>query len=703
MVRKLVAVASALLSTISLSGLETKTVHLANADTTLTLEAGAEAPRLSQLQQSGGFTWNGVMPEALIDHVENNGQPRGLHWRLNLTASQIKPGIVRLVYETGWDSQAPRLRLFWEWRARAEHGPLEHRVRIENLSGTDIWLPMQDSFRFAWSIPADKQLEQLWVEKGAGGPSADGTHRIQITDGYKWTGTSSTYAHPAPGQQREMIPYVLVDRPDAGGIGWYLGVEFSGRTRITLQRDGNSLKGVAGLNPEPGLFKTHLDPGEIFETPTIFLGTFRGGPDAAGNLLRRWVRDVLNNPKTVRDPEYPLVVNNSWGSGMAINESQARSMIHDSAELGFEMFHLDAGWFRGLGDWQPDPTKFPNGLAPIADYAHSLGLKFGLWMDWAQAGLDSRPGSLYVRDPKIRDWLTTDPPLDWKPVETFKGVTMDLGVPVVHDWAAAEVAASSGIITWICWSTTATWSRRVAIARIIRMPLRILNRPGITRILDFIGWKAPTIPTSATMQRARTTTSMPACGRSIRVSCSKYATTAAEWLILEAQLTEITFPFQMLMIQCRIGSAFYDSSYVLPPAMLETYVERWPTPKIENFLYVLRSGMMGWFTLMLDTTSWTPEQHATAKQAIALYKSRLRPLIQEADLYHVSRGRMELTGMESNTSTRPITTEYFSRFMVHRLRRASTPLCWVAYSHPRGIDLLFKIRARQTSWHTEET
>jgi alpha-galactosidase len=82
--------------------------------------------------------------------------------------------------------------------------------------------------------------------------------------------------------------------------------------------------------------------------------------------------------------------------------------------------------------------------------------------------------------------------------------------------------------------------------------------------------------------------------------------------------------------------AFYDSSYVLPPAMLETYVEKWPAPKIENFLYVLRSGMMGWFTLMLDTTAWTPEQHAAAKQAIALYKSRLRPLIRKADLYHVS-------------------------------------------------------------------
>jgi hypothetical protein len=51
---------------------------------------------------------------------------------------------------------------------------------------------------------------------------------------------------------------------------------------------------------------------------------------------------------------------------------------------------------------------------------------------------------------------------------------------------------------------------------------------------------------------------------------------------------------------------------------------------------MLRSGMMGWCTIMQDTTAWTSEQHAAARQAFALYKSQLRPLIREADLYHIS-------------------------------------------------------------------
>ncbi len=82
--------------------------------------------------------------------------------------------------------------------------------------------------------------------------------------------------------------------------------------------------------------------------------------------------------------------------------------------------------------------------------------------------------------------------------------------------------------------------------------------------------------------------------------------------------------------------AFYDASYVLPAAMLESYVEKWPTPRLENFLYMLRSGMMGWLTLMLDTSAWGPEQHEAAKEAITLYKRELRPLIRDARLYHVS-------------------------------------------------------------------
>jgi alpha-galactosidase len=46
--------------------------------------------------------------------------------------------------------------------------------------------------------------------------------------------------------------------------------------------------------------------------------------------------------------------------------------------------------------------------------------------------------------------------------------------------------------------------------------------------------------------------------------------------------------------------------------------------------------MMGWFSLMQDTSQWSAQQRAEARAQFALYKSALRPLIREADLYHVA-------------------------------------------------------------------
>jgi len=82
--------------------------------------------------------------------------------------------------------------------------------------------------------------------------------------------------------------------------------------------------------------------------------------------------------------------------------------------------------------------------------------------------------------------------------------------------------------------------------------------------------------------------------------------------------------------------AFFDAAYALPPAMCECYIEHHPCPTLANFRSMLRSGMMGWCTMMLDMSRWNAEQTAAARRQFDLYKTRLRPLIAGADLYHVS-------------------------------------------------------------------
>jgi Melibiase/Glycosyl hydrolase family 36 C-terminal domain len=604
--------------------------ELASAETAIAVIAGEHAPRLTVLKARGATAWKNRADETLPEHVEVHGSAQPVVWRLDRSASHFESNQIQLVYVT----DSPRLKLVWQWRARASHGPLEHTVSIQNLSNEPVWLPLQPSFRFDWEVDPKSALERFWVEKGADTPSSQGTHLDALHDGDTWQGTSSTYARPTPNQPREMIPYLLVDEPGGARRGWYVGIEWSGRTRITLQRSGASLQGEAGLDPRLSAYRTRLPPGGTFATPTIFIGVFDGGPDGAGNIVRRWVRAVLNNPRNVRDPSYPLLVNNSWGSGMAVDETLAHRMIAESAELGLEMFHLDAGWFRAVGDWQADPAKFPLGLASIADFAHRHGLKFGLWIDWTQAGTSHEPGALNVDDPAIRDWLIADPPAGWKHSEPFKGITIDLGVPAAKAWAARELE------------------------RIVSdYHLDMLEHDGYLVAQGSSRVDHPAAPPEPATLRTYEDSGYLWVDGSNSTDVSYHATRA--YYDIYEQL-RARHP-KLLLEVCNDGGrmvdfgsaahgdyfsitdtydplanrrAFYDASFVLPPAMLESYVASWPAPRIENFRYMLRSGMLGWFSLMQDTSQWSKEQRAEARVQFALYKSALRPLIREADVYH---------------------------------------------------------------------
>ena len=604
---------------------------LSSSDILLQLKAAARAPRLIEWSTPGQPPWKNNTPEALIDHVLTSSGKTSVQWTLNAGASRKERTRVSYIYE----SASPHLRLSWEWHSRAGFGPVEHRIVIENLDSRELWLPFQDSFTINLEVPPRVALELWSIEKGAGTPSQVGTHRDALNDGYNWIGTSGTYANPEDGAPREVIPWMLVQEAAEPHGGWYTGIEFSGRTRLEVRRARDTLTGNAGLNPSPGPFYTRLAPGESFETPTVFLGAYQGGTDVAGNVLRRWVRQVLNSAATWKNPAYPLTVNNSWGGGMDVDAGLARRMIRDAAELGLEMFHVDAGWFRGVGDWYPDPKKFPEGLAAVSEEAHRHGMKFGLWVDWTQAGLSPSAGALNARDPAVRDWMVTALPLDWRP-EPFKGHTIDIGVPAAHDWALAEVE------------------------RIVSdYHLDMLEHDGY---LVAEGCErddhphAPPDPAHTTVHKwassfwVESTNSTDVSYHAVRSYYDIYEKLRERHpgILLEAcndggrmvdfgtaahtDYFSVTDTYDPLSNR----RAFYDASFVLPAAMLESYVEKWPTPNMDNFQYMLRSGMMGWLTLMVDTNAWSAEQHATAKRQIELYKTRLRPLIRDAGLYHIS-------------------------------------------------------------------
>ncbi|MEP6938592.1 MAG: glycoside hydrolase family 36 protein [Rudaea sp.] len=601
-----------------------------NDDTRIVIDAGDRAPRLVELRHRDTPAWSGAGDEPLIAVATVAGVERALVWRFDPAATATTATTLVLTYA----SSDPPLRLRSEWSARARNGPLEHTIRIENLAAAEVWIPLQDSLHLAWHVPADARLEQLWVDKGAGSAPPVGTHRADVGAGYRWRGESSTYAHPRAGEAREIIPYLNVF--DAHGArGWYAGLEFSGRTAMTLARTGETLAVVAGLNAQPGPFRTRIGAGATFATPTVFLGAAGSDVDETGNTLRRWVRAVLNDPATLRDPSYPWTTNNSWGSEMRIDDAQIRRMIADAHALGFEMFHVDAGWFRAVGDWVPDPHKFPHGLAPLADYAHSLGMRLGLWVDWAQAGTSHAPGALDVHDLRIRDWLTTDVPADWK-TDQFKGLTIDIGVPavqrhaaveterIVHDYRLDMIEHDGYVVAQGCDRATHPHAPPDAgnTRRYVDESFAWLDGPNSTDV-SYHATRAY-YEIQAGLKRRHPGLLREICNDGGRMVDFGSAAHGDYFSIVDSYDPVSN------------RQAFYDASHVLPPAMLEDYVKEWPAPRIENLRYMLRSAMMGWFTLMLDTTRWTAAQHAAARAEVMLYKTRLRPLIREADLFHVA-------------------------------------------------------------------
>ena len=82
------------------------------------------------------------------------------------------------------------------------------------------------------------------------------------------------------------------------------------------------------------------------------------------------------------------------------------SLAEKAAALGIERFAMDDGWFgarnddhAGLGDWTVNPKKFPNGLKPLIDKVHSLGMDFGIWVEPEMVNPNS---GLYRAHP---DWV----------------------------------------------------------------------------------------------------------------------------------------------------------------------------------------------------------------------------------------------------------------------------------------------------------
>ncbi|WP_435312718.1 alpha-galactosidase [Primorskyibacter sedentarius] len=168
-----------------------------------------------------------------------------------------------------------------------------------------------------------------------------------------------------------------------------------------------------------------------FETATLYAMFSDDGLNGCGVAFQRHLRDVV-----VRfpDPDRPRPVHYNCWEAVYFNHNlpELKEIATIAAGLGAERFVLDDGWFgnrdddtRALSDWEVDPRKYPDGLTPLIEHCHSLGMTFGIWFepeminpdsdihrkhpDWALGGEDQILGryqkALNMALPEVRDFL----------------------------------------------------------------------------------------------------------------------------------------------------------------------------------------------------------------------------------------------------------------------------------------------------------
>jgi len=165
----------------------------------------------------------------------------------------------------------------------------------------------------------------------------------------------------------------------------------------------------------------------------------------------------------------------------AIIEAAARALVSSGmAAAGYTYVNLDGGWALlqrdAHGTLQPDRRKFPKGIRPVADYVHSLGLKFGIY---TSAGTENcartSAGSFghYGHDAAtFASWGVDYLKLDWCsiPYQDFRGMTRSQVSQMLATQMGAALAATRRPIVYDLNDTTSdkVWGWEQAVANVWR-------------------------------------------------------------------------------------------------------------------------------------------------------------------------------------------------------------------------------------------
>ena len=135
-----------------------------------------------------------------------------------------------------------------------------------------------------------------------------------------------------------------------------------------------------------------VNAGECIELPTVIFFSAESKTDLDAYKLHEWYNE--NFPKKT----LPILYNSWLYCFDQLNIEDIFRQVDCAADMGFEAFMIDAGWFgngedwgSSVGDWEENTVSGPCGrLLEISERVRQRGMIFGLWFEPERAASTSR-------------------------------------------------------------------------------------------------------------------------------------------------------------------------------------------------------------------------------------------------------------------------------------------------------------------------
>ena len=187
------------------------------------------------------------------------------------------------------------------------------------------------------------------------------------------------------GSSAKVLPLFMFCPESAwNSAGFFFGLEWS--TMWDAAITFGDAPGVFNIHISPQVHHLVLEAGESIDLPAAHIGFFDGGFEAGTNACRRYIYECLT-PQYQGKPTLPPAAYSIWpGIERQFTQDDLFPHVDAAAEMGVEMFMVDADWYaggypQGLGDWEVDRKKFPDGYEAFSEYARERGIGVGLYVD----------------------------------------------------------------------------------------------------------------------------------------------------------------------------------------------------------------------------------------------------------------------------------------------------------------------------------